>query len=101
MRLNSPNSIVGYALNGVFFFSGSSQYGYDAFFPKAYGTRNNPRKIEVDVCLGSSDHYNTYRYHMFSPCIYDISLRDTSTECSEHETCSRDVRNHSLSNIPR
>ena len=76
LRLPNPNSIVGYALNGVLFFSGSSHYGYDAFFPKAYGTRNTPQKIEVDICLGSAENYNTYRYHMFSPCIYDISLRE-------------------------
>jgi len=98
--LPNPNSIVGYALNGVFFFSGSSHYGYDAFFPKAFGTRNSPQKIDVDVCLGTADNYNTYRYHMFSPCIYDIALRGVAKDCASDAVCSRDVRNHSIANIP-
>jgi hypothetical protein len=100
LRLPDSNSIVGVAINGVFFFSGSSHFGYDAFFPKAYGTRTTPRAIEVDVCLGTADNYNTYRYHMFSPCIYDISLRDTAKDCANDAVCSKDVRNHSLAHIP-
>lgn len=92
--------IVGVALNGVFFFAGSSHHGYDAFFPKAYGARLNPEKIDVDVCLGNVDTYSTYRYHMFSPCIYDIALRNQALNCKDHEICNKDVRNHTQTYIP-
>lgn len=53
--LSLPNSdmIVGVALNGVFFFSGTSNLGYDAFYPKAYGTNVHPRAMEFDTCLGN------------------------------------------------
>jgi len=77
-RLPNSDPIVGIALNRVLFFSGVSSYGYDAFFPKAYGNMKNPQAIEVDVCLGSAYTYKTYRYHMFSPCIYDVSVKTTA-----------------------
>lgn len=53
LRLPTSDSIVGVALNGVFLFSGTSQYGYDAFFPQAFGIKKDPVTIDVDVCLGS------------------------------------------------
>jgi len=37
--LPDSSSIVGYALNGVFYFSAASHLGYDPFYPKAYGAR--------------------------------------------------------------
>jgi len=58
------------ALNGVFFFGGTSEFGYDAFFPKAYGNMKNPQAVPVDICLGTAMTYNTYRYYSFSPCIF-------------------------------
>ena len=39
------NTIVGVALNGVFLYTGTSKYGYDNFFPKAYGDKINPIAI--------------------------------------------------------
>jgi hypothetical protein len=33
------DEIVGISRNGVFFFAGTSHLGYDAFYPKAYGTK--------------------------------------------------------------
>lgn len=42
ITLPSSDYIVGIALNGVFYFAGSSNLGYDVFAPKAYGTHKNP-----------------------------------------------------------
>jgi hypothetical protein len=42
LGLKNSDSVVGVALNGVFLFAGTSEYGYDAFFPKAYGNMKNP-----------------------------------------------------------
>ena len=93
LGLRTSDSIVGMALNGVYLFAGTSEYGYDAYFPKAYGTKQSPRAVSVDTCLGTSSFANTYRYYMFSPCIYDNpALKTTAMPCSEHETCPIDVR---------
>ncbi|CDW77193.1 UNKNOWN [Stylonychia lemnae] len=100
LELKSSNQVVGVALNGVFIFSGNSIYGYDAFFPKQYGTNSFPKKIETDQCLGTTSESNTYRYHMFSPCIFEIALRDTPSLCVNSSSCSADVRNHSVSHVP-
>lgn len=78
LRLQNSDNVVGIALNGVFFMSGTSHYGYDVFFPTKYGNMNNPKGYEFDVCLGNQATYQTYRYHSYSPCIYDISLRKTA-----------------------
>lgn len=102
LRLPDSDQVVGVALNGVLLFAGTSDYGYDAFFPSSYGAKNSPRAIETDVCLGTSRTYSTYRYHMYSPCIYDIALRDVSAPCSseDYPTCSLDVRAHALAYTP-
>lgn len=44
-RLPNSDNIVGMALNGVFLFAGTSEYGYDAFFPKAWGNLKNPQAV--------------------------------------------------------
>jgi hypothetical protein len=102
LRLPDSDQVVGVALNGVFLFSGTSDYGYDAFFPASYGNKKNPRAIEVDVCLGTSRTYSTYRYHMFSPCIYDVSLREVAAPCDseDYPDCIEDVRQHALDHTP-
>ena len=100
-RLQNSDSIVGVALNGVFLFAGTSEYGYDAFFPKAYGNMVNPQAIPVDICLGSAYSQNTYRYHIFSPCIYDISLRSLSAPCSSDPECDSDIRKYAISKVPQ
>ena len=46
--------VVGVALNGVLFYTGNSEYDYDAFFPKAYGTNGTMITIDPDICLGST-----------------------------------------------
>ena len=84
----SSDSVVGVALNGVFLFAGTSEFGYDAFFPKAYGNKVTPRAVEVDVCLGTSHFSNTYRYYMFSPCIYASPLRKVAAPCSSNALCA-------------
>jgi hypothetical protein len=75
--------VVGVALNGVFLFAGLSEKGYDAFYPKPYGNKIDPRGVAVDICLGSSQSYNTYRYYMFSPCLYkNQDLKGVAKLCS-------------------
>jgi hypothetical protein len=45
----SSDQVVGIALNGVFFFSGTNEYGYDMFFPRNYENHeNHPDRIPVD-----------------------------------------------------
>jgi hypothetical protein len=85
LGLDNSNSVVGVALNGVLLFTGTSEYGYDAFFPAAYGNMKSPRKVEVDVCLGTSSFSNTYRYYMFSPCIYESPLKSKARPCSSSD----------------
>src|SRR5450830_1333808 len=67
--LTNSDNVVGVALNGVFLFAGLSEKGYDAFYPKSYGKKTDPAGVSVDICLGASQSYNTYRYYMFSPCL--------------------------------
>lgn len=102
--LSLPNTdpIVGIALNGVFFFSGTSEYGFDAFFPKSYGNlvASSNMKIDVDICLGNADTYSTYRYHMYSPCVYDISIKSVAEDCSQNSQCSQSVSSWALSQTP-
>lgn len=40
--LSNSDNVVGVALNGVFLFAGLNENGYDAFYPKSYGNKNNP-----------------------------------------------------------
>ena len=42
LNLKSSDSVVGIALNGVLLFASTSQFGYDAFFPQAHGTKAEP-----------------------------------------------------------
>jgi hypothetical protein len=102
LGLYNSDSIVGVALNGVFLFAGTSEYGYDAFFPKAYGNMKNPQAVTTDICLGTSSFENTYRYYMFSPCIYDSPLKTVAAPCSSplYPLCGEDVRNHSIAYVP-
>ena len=72
LPMGSTNTVVGLSINGVFLFASSSEYMFDPFFPKAYDQRLLTKKVEVDQCLGSSGSMNTYRYYMYSPCIYEI-----------------------------
>ena len=94
LRLQNSDQVVGISLNGVLLFTGTSEYGYDAFFPKAYGNMKNPQAVLVDVCLGSAHTYNTYRYQMFSPCIYEVPLRSISAPCqnSGYAKCAQDIK---------
>ncbi|CDW91426.1 UNKNOWN [Stylonychia lemnae] len=101
LRMPNSNRIVGIALNGVFFFTGTSEQGYDAFFPKNYNLGGKVDKVAVDQCLGSAQSHNTYRYHMYSPCIYTgISLRDFPASCSLIASCDEDVTVYATKNTP-
>jgi hypothetical protein len=103
LGLKNSDSVVGVALNGVLLFAGTSEYGYDAFFPAAYGNKKSPRAVETDICLGTSSFSNTYRYYMFSPCIYESTLKKVAAPCSSelYPGCSTDVRTHALAYVPR
>lgn len=72
--LTVSDPVVGIALNGVFIFAGTSEYGSDAFFPTGYA-QGRASRLDFDICLGTQISYRTYRYHSFSPCIYDVALR--------------------------
>ncbi|CDW74997.1 UNKNOWN [Stylonychia lemnae] len=91
LKLTSSNSIVGVARNGVFIFSGLTFDDYDAFFPASYGAKNLPKKVSVDLCLGTTETYNVYRYHMYSPCMFDITVRYSQGGCTTSAICRNDV----------
>ena len=67
----NTDGIVGIALNGVPIYSGTSELGYDAFYPKSYGKFVNPKRVETDLCLGSTEYSDFYKYYGFSPCIFE------------------------------
>lgn len=98
VRLPNSDPVVGVARNGVLLFAGTSDLGYDAFFPAAYGHKRNPVAIETDICLGTSRTYSTYRYHMFSPCMFDTVIKSHAAPCSsdQYPLCSKDPRKHAL-----
>lgn len=94
---NPDNRIVGVSLSGVPFFGGTSEHGYDAFFPKKYGSRDDPEKIDVDMCLGSSEFTRTYHYYSFSPCILDTTAGTRVETCADTKDCKKDMFKYSLS----
>lgn len=96
----SSDDVVGVALNGVLMFSGTTHTGYDVFFPKSYGTKNEPVGYEFDVCLGTQVTLRTYRYHSYSPCVYPIALKTSAILCRDHAGCNKDVIKHALDNTP-
>ena len=61
--------VVGVALNGVPFFSGTSEKGFDAYYPKTYAGSSAVR-IYPDICLGDSTYSTFYHYYTMSPCIF-------------------------------
>ena len=68
----NTDGIVGIALNGVPIYSGTSELGFDAFFPKSYSGRfSTPKRVETDLCLGSAEYGGYYKYYGFSPCIFE------------------------------
>lgn len=87
-------------MNGVFFFSGTSSYGFDVFYPKAYGKLKTTRKADVDHCLGTVDTYRTYRYHSFSPCIYNLLNNVEPAACASIAACKADPRAYALAKVP-
>ena len=103
LRLPSSDYIVGIALNGVFIFSGTSEYGFDAFYPKSYGNKiaSSSMVVDVDICLGNANSFSTYRYHMYSPCVYDISIKSIAEDCSQNSQCSQSVTSWALSQTPQ
>ncbi|CDW86032.1 UNKNOWN [Stylonychia lemnae] len=100
IRLYDSDQVVGVALNGVFIFTGTSEYGYDMYFPKNYNNPTMPDRIPTDACLGSQQTNNVYRYHMYSPCIYDIAMKKQILKCSQSASCSQDVRRHAIDHTP-
>lgn len=95
---NSSNidKIVGIALNGVFLKPGIGEYGYDAFFPKAFSSNNNPTAIDPDLCLGSSMYTSSYHYYMFSPCIMDVKIKNVAAACSSNSRCDSEKISYTL-----
>lgn len=91
-------------MNGVFIFTSVSSFGLDPFFPKAYSTNTDVQFVNVDQCLGSVDSDNTYRYYMYSPCVFEgVSLRAEAKYCREngnYELCSKSPLWHAQSYTP-
>ena len=90
---NSTNTdrIVGVALNGVFLFGGTSELGYDAFYPASFGEgSSSPSGIDPDLCLGSSAYSTAYHYYMFSPCILESKIKYLASACSTNQKCNTD-----------
>ena len=91
-------------MNGVFIFTAISDYGLDAFFPKAFGSKTNVKYVEIDQCLGSSDTDSTYRYYMYSPCMFSgVSLRSQAKLCrneKNYELCHKNPTWHALAYTP-
>lgn len=104
LGLDNTNKVVGIALNGVFIFTAISDYGLDPFFPKAFGTKQNVQKVPIDQCLGSTETDSTYRYYMYSPCMFDgVSLRAQAKLCQvegNYELCSKNPTWHALAYTP-
>lgn len=98
--LTVSDPVVGIALNGVFIFAGTSEYGSDAFFPVGYKTGTASR-LNFDVCLGIQDSYKTYRYHSFSPCIYDITKRAQAKSCADDGSCNANPIKYAVDNVPQ
>eukprot|EP00347_Sterkiella_histriomuscorum_P023334 403335042 len=95
--ITESNSIVGISLNGVFIFSAAaSSYNSDVFFSNRGKTAYN-----FDLCLGSQETFRTYRYHSFSPCIYDMpALREKSGQCSEEANCKLNPIKYGIDRTP-
>lgn len=85
------NSIVGIALNGVPFYTGTSEFGADAYYPKSL-TTGFVRPIDPDACLGNSDYSDYYHYYSFSPCILTSTPKSASiaSQCSDSTSCEND-----------
>ncbi|CDW79421.1 UNKNOWN [Stylonychia lemnae] len=82
-RLTNSDNIVGVALNGVFLRNGASDLQFDGFFPKLYGTKSLFKYFQTDVCLGTSETYNSYSYHMYSPCMYpSVQIKTIVSSCN-------------------
>ncbi|CDW89971.1 UNKNOWN [Stylonychia lemnae] len=100
LQLKSSDQVVGMAINGVLIFSANSINGYDALFPSQLinPITSQSNRITPDFCLGTAESYKTYRYYMFSPCIYDSIAKTYASSCTNdrYPLCSQDVRNHSI-----
>jgi hypothetical protein len=88
--LNNLDKFVGISINGVFLYTGTSEFGYDAYYPKAFGGKTTPKAVDADICLGSSEYSGIYHYYMFTPCMYDIPLKSVAKTCDKDELCKID-----------
>lgn len=102
LPLQDSDQVVGMAINGVFIFSGTTPYGFDAFFPRVYGSYNSTKSITPDFCLGTSEFASSYRYYMFSPCLYPTAARTYAAPCDndKYPTCNTDPVKWALSFVP-
>jgi hypothetical protein len=82
------DSVVGVALNGVPFFTGTSEIGSDAYFPKSTDLYYYAA-IDPDSCLGSSDYDSYYHYYSYSPCILFSKAKNVSSGsmCYDIKSC--------------
>lgn len=101
---NVRDLIVGVAFNGVPIMSGLSEFGFDPFYPKRFGTNTNVRAVPVDDCLGYSGTTGFYHYYSISPCILPSNYKNnqiTGELCSKTLTCLSDIVRYLTNQYPK
>ncbi|CDW71858.1 UNKNOWN [Stylonychia lemnae] len=98
MNLPNSNSIVGVAMNGVFFFTSASEFKLDPFYPKQNGLKLKEQKTNVDSCMGTATSYSTYMYQIFTPCMFKMNIDRRVSQCSQIKNCSDNATNYIVSN---
>eukprot|EP00347_Sterkiella_histriomuscorum_P020214 403338653 len=106
-QVTNPSGVVGIAANGVPIYQGTSEFKYDAFYPKAYSVYKLPRIIGADTCLGSVGNTGFYKYYAYSPCmIFNVDpeteeeyidvkgLEGERNLCSEDGDCSKGIESY-------
>eukprot|EP00347_Sterkiella_histriomuscorum_P003120 403365514 len=103
----TTETIVGIAMNGVPIKQGTTEEGYDPFFPQAYSSMNNAQNSGIDdQCYGyfeGSEGNNGspvnnagfYHYYSYSPCIKELpSTTQLFDQCFKDDTsCLTDESN--------
>lgn len=86
--------IVGVALNGVPIRQSLSEAGYDPLFPQAYGKNTNPKRVQLDNCLGNFMEGGFYHYYSATPCLTNLtyaSQKRIGQLCTNESNCSSNI----------
>jgi hypothetical protein len=95
MSLNSgtaDKSIVGVLANGVPIYSGASgRAQYDALIASQNLITG---ATQIDNCLGALSPEGLYKYHCYSPCVWESAFKTSLTTpalCNSIVACKRDA----------